>query len=258
MKEAVRLRELFQILVKRWLIIVSMMIGFGTIVAAVSLYVITPIYQSETQILVNQKNRDLEELALTLNVQNDLQLINTYNVIMKSPAILTKVIDELDLNMTTDELTKKITVTNADNSQVVNINVQDEQYAQAVEISNTLAEVFKEEIVVLMNVDNVNILSEAKLLVEPKPVKPNITLNVFIAVVFGLMIGVAVAFLLEFLDTTVKSEEDIEDFIGLPVMGFVGKFPIDLGQEAAKKEDKPKKKKTKPRSQTRRRKPSAL
>ena len=81
--------------------------------------------------------------------------------------------------------------------------------------------VFKEKIPELMSVDNVNIISEAKLSDNPIPLKPNKMQNIAIAAVFGLMLGVGLAFLFEFLDTTIKSEKDIEDVLGLPVVGVV-------------------------------------
>src|SRR5690606_4693261 len=84
-----------------------------------------------------------------------------------------------------------------------------------------VVEVFKEEVPKLMNIDNVNILSPAQYSDNPTPIKPNKMLNMAIALVIGLMIGVGLAFLLEYLDTTVKTELDVEEIIGLPIIGVV-------------------------------------
>src|SRR5690625_2830158 len=72
-----------------------------------------------------------------------------------------------------------------------------------------------------MNVDNVNVLNAAVLSANPTPVSPNLTLNVAIAFVLGGMVGVGLAFLIEYLDTTIKTEEDVERYLGLPVMGVI-------------------------------------
>ena len=127
----------------------------------------------------------------------------------------------MNLDMTTDQLTSKITVSNADQSQIVNITVQDEDPAMAVEIANTTASVFENDIQELMNVDNVTILSPAVLKENPSPVAPNPMLNMAIAAVVGLMLGVGIAFLMEYLDTTMKDQQDIEDVLGLPLLGIV-------------------------------------
>jgi capsular polysaccharide biosynthesis protein len=103
----------------------------------------------------------------------------------------------------------------------VTINVEDENPAMAVEIANTIAAVFQEDIVDIMNVDNVSVLSAAELGENPSPVAPNPTLNMAIAFVVGLMLAVGLAFLLEYLDSTLKTEEDIEERLGLPVLASI-------------------------------------
>src|SRR6185437_10047549 len=100
------------------------------------------------------------------------QLINTYNVIIKSPAILGIVKEEMNLERSVGALINQVTVNSAQNSQVVNIQVQDEDPKMAVELANKIATVFQNEIKALMNVDNVNILTPAELGANPSPVKP--------------------------------------------------------------------------------------
>ena len=219
MEETISLEEIFRTIRKRIGLIVSLTALLIVVAAIISFYVITPIYQASTQLLVNQQQTDQQIQAA--EIQTNLQLINTYNVIIKSPAILSKVIEQLDLEMTPGQLADKITVSNAQNSQVVDISVQDEQMYKAVDIANTIAQVFQQEIQTLMKVDNVNVLSAAQLPEDPAPIKPNKLLNVAIAGVMGLMLGVGLAFLLEYLDTTVKTESDVEELLDLPIIGIV-------------------------------------
>jgi len=223
-EETISLYDIFKVLKKRIVLILSITIISTLAAAIISFYVLTPIYQASTQILVNQKTSEQQTQIQTTDIQTNLQLINTYNVIIKSPVILSKVIEILDLNTTPSALSNQITVSNANNSQVVNISVQDEQAFLAVDIANTVAQVFQEEVKELMNVDNVNILSPAELPENPSPVKPNKMLNMAIALVIGLMVGVGLAFLLEYLDTTIKTEHDVEELLGLPILGFVSKI----------------------------------
>ena len=220
MEETISLQDLFKTLKKRAVLILLAMLLAVTVAGVVSFVFLTPIYQASTQILVNQQKVEQNQFN-TQDIQANLQLINTYNVIIKSPAILSKVIENLDLNTTPAALNTKITVNSAQNSQVVNVSVQDPEPYMAVDIANTTAEVFQEEIQKLMNVDNVNILSPAVLAENPSPIKPDPFLNMAIAAVVGLMLGVGIAFLLEYLDTTVKTEQDIEELLDLPILGLV-------------------------------------
>ncbi|MEH7395048.1 YveK family protein [Priestia megaterium] len=220
MEETISLRELFAVLRKRLWLIVLITIIAATVSAVISFFVLTPVYESKTQILVNQAKND-QQLYNTQTVQTNVQLINTYNDIITSPAILDKVIKELKLDKSAQTLSGQIQVTNAKDSQVAQIVVKDTSAKRATEIANTTASVFKKEVPKLMNVDNVKVLSKASFGESASPVKPQPLLNVAIAIVVGLMVGVGLSFLLEYLDNTLKTEQDIENILELPVMGVV-------------------------------------
>ena len=233
MEETISLKELAETLKKRLKLIVLITIAAALISGLISYFVLTPIYQSSTQLLVNQAKTE-QQLYNPAEVQTNLQLISTYNVIMKSPAILEKVAQNLDLDLTTEQLSSQITVSSEQDSQVVNIAVQDENPGLAADIANETAQVFQEEIVKIMNVDNVSILAPAEVGENPSPVKPQPLLNIAIAIVVGLMAGVGLAFLLDYLDNTVKSEQDIEKLLGLPVLGGVTVITETAGRPAPK------------------------
>jgi capsular polysaccharide biosynthesis protein len=232
LEETISLKELLDTLKKRlWLIVA---ITFTAVLASgiVSYFFLTPIYQASTQILVNKKSE--QALYNPSEVQTNLQLIKTYNVIIKSAAILDLVIDELDLDMTSQQLKSTITVGSEQDSQVMNISVQNADKELAVDIANTTAQVFKKEIVNHMKIDNVSILAKATDVQTQSPIKPKPPLNIAIAMVVGLMAGVGLAFLLEYFDNTVKNAQDIEKNLGMPVLGVIS--VIDENQMAARKE----------------------
>jgi capsular polysaccharide biosynthesis protein len=151
-------------------------------------------------------------------------MINTYSVIIKSPAILEKVIDDLELEQNVDQLSQKITINSQEDSQVFSLTVQDSNPSKAVEIANAVSGTFQKEIKDIMKVDNVSILAKAVVNENPTPVKPSPLLNVAIAVVVGLMAGIGLAFLLEYLDNTIKDEDDIERLLDLPLLGSIQKI----------------------------------
>lgn len=224
MEETISLQELGRTLRKRMSLIAILTILAITISGVISYVLITPIYQASTQILINQEKVDATAVN-PATIQSDLQLINTYNVIIKSPAILEKVVKVLDLPTNANELNGQITVNSEQSSQVVNITVQDKSPKNAVDIANSVASIFQEEVKVLMNVDNVNVLAAAQLPVNPSPIKPNPMLNMAIAAVVGLMLGGGIAFLLEHLDTSIKTEQDVEDSLGFPILGLISPIP---------------------------------
>lgn len=223
MEETISLQDIFETIKKRTRLILFITLLAALISAIVSYFFITPIYQASTQILVNQSKSE-QALYNNNEIQANLQLIDTYNVIIKSPAILDKVNKELKLGLSNEQLNGKISVNNEQNSQVVNITVQDPKPEQAAKIANKTAEVFQEEIVNIMNVDNVKILSEARVSEQQSPIKPKPVLNIAIALIAGLMMSVGLVFLIDYFDNTIKTEEDIEKVLQLPVLGMVSNF----------------------------------
>ncbi|MFD0767732.1 YveK family protein [Bacillus sp. CGMCC 1.60114] len=228
MEETISLKELFHILRKRLAMILSITFGAAIISAVVSFFLITPIYQTSTQILVNQKKQEGAAIQAG-EVQTNIQLTNTYKVIIKSPIILDQVKEKLNLDMTTQALTQEIDVANEKDSQVISITVKEKDPKLARDIANTTAEVFKGEVAKIMNADNVTVLSKAEIVKHQSPIKPRPTINIAIAFVVGFIASIGLAFLLEYLDNTVKKEEDIEALLGLPVLGIVAHMDEEEG-----------------------------
>ncbi|MBJ7996859.1 Wzz/FepE/Etk N-terminal domain-containing protein [Bacillus mycoides] len=223
MEETISLKELFHILKKRLAMILVIAFGAAIVSAIISFFFMTPIYQSSTQILVNQKKQE-GALFQAGEIQTNIQLTNTYKVILKSPVILDQVREKLNMDITSKELNQKITVENEKDSQVILVSVQDKNPVLAKDIANTLAEVFKNDAVKIMNVDNITILSKAELIEKAAPIKPKPFVNIAITILAGILLGAGLAFLLEYLDNTVKKEEDVENLLGLPVLGIVARM----------------------------------
>ncbi|TDL32623.1 capsular biosynthesis protein [Jeotgalibacillus sp. S-D1] len=238
MEETISLKELFNTLKKRMLLIIMIALIAVSASAVVSYFFITPVYQSSTQLLVNQERTEQPNLNVS-DIQANLELINTYNVIIKSPVILDKVSEQMNGKFSAAQLNEKITVQTESESQVVNVSVQDPDPHVAADIANSTAAVFQEDIVELMNVDNVSILAPAEVKSSQAPVSPQPILNMAIALVVGLMIGVGLAFLLEYLDNTIKTEQDIEKTLDLPLLGVIGNITSIVEEDP-----KPKKSRT--------------
>ncbi|MDQ0160442.1 YveK family protein [Alkalibacillus salilacus] len=231
MEETISLQEIWQTLKKRLklIILITVLAILASIIA--TMFFMTPQYEADSQFIVAQSENNQNQQITQGDIQTNVELINTYNVIIQSPAVLTDVIDELGLDLSAGALSNRISVNNANSSQVVNVAVTGSDHEEAVNIANTTVSVFMDKVPEYMNVDNVSVLSEAVHETNPSPISPNLTLNLAIAMVLGVMIGVGVAFILEYLDTTIKTEDDIENTLGLPTMGLISTFEFDEGNE---------------------------
>jgi capsular polysaccharide biosynthesis protein len=226
MEETISLQDIFKTIKKRLVMIIVITLAATMVSALVTYFFITPQYEASTQILVNQASDAQSQYNLN-QIQTNVQYINTYSVIIESPTVLKSVIDKLNLDMTTNDLKNILTVNSEQNSQVFTVAVQDADPTQAVKIANTIASVFKDKVPKLMNVNNVSILSKAQLSNDASPVSPKPKLNMAIAFVVGLMVSIGIAFLLEYLDNTVKTEEDIESFLELPFLGAIAETKFE-------------------------------
>ncbi|MDZ5710903.1 YveK family protein [Jeotgalibacillus haloalkalitolerans] len=220
MRNPVSLKELVLFIKKRALLLISLTLLFGGAAYLITTYFMTPMYQTSTQLLINEEKSDQPYVNVS-EIQANLQLINTYNVIIKSPVILEQVVEAMNSEVTVAELNEKITVQNVQDSQVVNLIVTDVDPVRAARIANQTAQVFQNDISELMNVDNVNILSPAIVTGNEKPVSPDLYLNTAAGSLTGFVIGFIITLLLEYFNNTVKDEQHLSEILSIPILGTV-------------------------------------
>lgn len=217
------LKDYLAIIRKRLLMIIAIAVVASSTTAIYSYYFVDPVYQASTKLIVNKKNELADQLDIN-SVNLNLRLIDTYKEIIKTTAIMDKVTAEHpEFSMTSEQLIEKIKVSSVNNTQVMTLSVRDGDYEKAVHVVNAVAKVFVEEIPSLMSVDNVSILNSAKMDHPPAPVAPNPELNIAICLIVSLMLGVGIAFLLEYLDDTIKTEQDVREVLGLPTIAMIPK-----------------------------------
>ncbi len=200
------LKEVFLILKRYvWIIVlITILSTSGGAFYSASTY--SPLYQSTARIIIGA----------------DSTFITTLKVIIQDSTVLEKVIQKLELPYSSEYLSGKISVGSIDNSQVVTISVVDPDPGQAATIANTVAETYKEEIPKIMDFKDVRLLSEAKEI--PIPINEDQNRTIMIAFVGGIVIGIGLAFLLDSLNNSIRKEHEVEELLGIPVLGSVDKM----------------------------------
>ncbi len=183
-------------------------------------YIQVPKYKSETTLLLSLKNKESNvynqnELALNQN------LIATYTEIVKSKKVLNQVIDDLDLKLTIEELTKMISVTSEKNTLLITIAVSSLNKNQSMMIANHTAKIFIKEIETLLSLENIGIIDKATVADEAYNVKP--AQQIILSTTVGMALSIVILLVFYVLDTTVKNEEQIEKETSLPVIGAIPK-----------------------------------
>ena len=162
-----------------------------------------PLYQSSTRIII----------------EAGADKMKTLQVIIKDSTILEKVIEELQLPISPESLAGAITVTSIENSEVVSISTVYPDPELAAMIANTTASVFKEEIPKITGFKDVRYLSEAK--VNGYPINMDRLSATIKAGMAGFLISIGLVFLLNAFDYRLRKDQEIEEFIGYPVIGRI-------------------------------------
>jgi capsular polysaccharide biosynthesis protein len=230
MEEEFDLLQYWKMIKKHWLMIVAIPLIAAVISGLVSFFVIKPVYQASTTLIVGKKSSDLPVQQAGQILDYDVllanqQLAKTYGAIAKSRTVEDNVITELNLPITNEMLDRKISVVPVKDTEILAITVEDTNPEQAAQIANAMANQFSKAVIDIKKVDSVSIVDKA---IAPKnPIKPKKILNVLIAFVVGLMVSVGLTFLLEYLDNTIKTTRDAECILGLPVLGMIPRYEMD-------------------------------
>lgn len=222
--EEINLKDLFGYFLKKVpiiLLVTSLFLAVGIIY---TLVIKTPLYKGDTTlILVKQENG--YDAPTSSQTQSDIllnqKLVTTYSELIKSRKVLNQVIGILKLDSTSSELSKKISVSSVKDTEIIKISVSDENAKDASKIANTIAEVFKYEVMDIYNLQNVTIIDKAE--VQDSPYNIEVMKSAVIFFALGFMLSVGVIFVIYYFDTSIKSSEEIENRLGVPVIGNVPK-----------------------------------
>ncbi|UTH13604.1 YveK family protein [Macrococcus equipercicus] len=223
MEEVIDLKEVLHILKRNLKWIIGLAVTLALLAFLYSAFLKTPIYQSESQVIINQKGKDTN-VYNPGEVQTNLQLINTYSQMVNSKVVRQKVVDNLKIDAKEEDLADRITVTSEADSQLMKINVSGPHTKQNARIANELATVTQKEVKRVMGVDNLSVFSKADTNEKQSPVKPKPLQNAVIAGLLGAILGTAIGFLKKLLDNRMNTEEKIEQYLGLPTLGKIYKI----------------------------------
>ncbi len=229
------LLDLFYLLRSRlWIILLSGIL-LASAVGLISSFLITPKYTSTTKLYILTKSTSITSLA---DIQLGTQLTQDYMVLVKSRPVVTKVIENLELEMSYKEMLGIITVSNTSNTRILEIEAEYPDALMAKEIVDEFAKVSVSQIAKIMDTQEPTIVEEG--FASMIPSSPNIRKNIIIGALIGVIAAAGVIIVLHLMDDTIKSAEDLEKYLGISTLGLI---PIEAGGEKRTEMDKKKRKK---------------
>lgn len=196
-----------------------MMIGLITLLAAVigfttSRFLITPQYESTSQLYVLSKSTSLTSLA---DIQMGTSLTNDYLVVVTGRPVLEQVAQDLNLEMEYNQLKEIVSVSNPTNSRILNITVKHPDPYTAKAIADEIADVSAKFIAQKMDQDPPTVIQYGY--ADGKPVSPSIGKNTLIGGLLGFLLAASIVIVTYLLDDSIMNAEDVEKKLGVNVLG---------------------------------------
>ena len=215
--EEIDLTELFDYFLKRALYIVIAAIVCLILGLTYTLFLKEPKYKSDVNVII--VNKELQATSLQSDLAANQKLAATYRELVESRRILNQVIDNLQLNYTIGELQDMISVENVNETEIIKITVSSADAKEAKKIADETAEIFQDEVKDIYNLENVSIVDNAVLAKTPYNI--NIVKESVIYIALGMVLSCGVIFVIYYFDNTIKSIDQVEKRLGVPVIGTV-------------------------------------
>jgi len=214
------LRDIFHIIRKRMKMIILITLACTLVSAVVSFYLIKPTYEANTSIIVGKpQGTDVSQTEYN-DVLLYQKLIQTYQEIATSRIVADQTANILGNAYTAEEIQKAVTVTPQTDTQILDIKAKNGDPVEAAKMSSAVSKAFIEQSkTVFPTGGDIQVMDTA--IVPVSPVSPNKKMNIAIAFLIGLMGSMGLAFVLEMMDRTIKTEDEVERYIGAPIIGMI-------------------------------------
>ena len=236
--EELDLKELFQIFWNKKIQIILIVAIFMVIGVIYSIGFVTPMYESYTTLLIvkgeseGTQQTTTSDSITTTDLTLNSKLVSTYRELIRSKDVLRQVISNLNINVNEDDIRNNITVTSVEETELIEITVQNEDPTYAAKIANEIAKVFTEKVAEIYKINNVHIIDEAE--IENTPSNINHVKDVVIFTAIGLIIAVMYVLIANMLDTTIKTAEDVEKLFKVPVLANIPLYNFENGKGGKK------------------------
>ena len=214
------------------------------IMFAYTSFLVTPLYSASSMMYVMPDNSNSMNSSTLSDMQVGQQLTSDYSSMIKSRSFMEDVIKKLNLTIDYQQLLGKVEVTNPTSSRILQVTVNDPNPQTAADIANEMASVAESKLKEITGMQAIKIYEEAA--VPDRPSSPSLKKNCALGLLAGLVLARAVVTILYLLDDTIKTEDDIEKYLGMTTLAVL---PYN-GRKQQRQAQKHKKQRAKQERQT--------
>lgn len=214
------------------------------IMFAYTSFLVTPLYSASSMMYVMPDNSNSMNSSTLSDMQVGQQLTSDYSNMIKSRSFMEDVIKKLNLTIDYQQLLEKVEVTNPTSSRILQVTVNDPNPQTAADIANEMASVAESKLKEITGMQAIKIYEEAA--VPDRPSSPSLKKNCALGILAGIVLAMAVITILYLLDDTIKTEDDIEKYLGMTTLAVL---PYN-GRKQQRQAQKHKKQRAKQEKQT--------
>ncbi|MDK0937325.1 YveK family protein [Clostridium perfringens] len=221
-ENTISLQEIAYALKKRWKIIALITIAATLVSAILSFFVIKPQYEAKAKLFIGKQETQENNAYNNSDVMMYQQLMKTYAELVKTSDLVTKAVKSANLDYNQDEIKgilNNLTANPSADTQILDLSFKGGNPKDVLKVTEAITDEFISESKELIPNGNVQVIQKPEL--PEYPISPNKKLNILIAFALGIMFGVGVVLVLEYLDNTFKSREELEKTLDLPIIGAI-------------------------------------
>ena len=223
-EQVISISEIIDAVKKRWKII-ALCTLIATLVSGIfSFFIISPTYEASTKVFIGKEESSVENYNYN-DITMYQKLLKTYSELIKTKDLINRSITNSEYELDVEDVLNNVSVTTVADTQMIQIAYK----STSPNIAKNMLENITNEFITTAQelVPNGNVRDLETVELPEEPVAPNKKMNIAIAFILGMMVGLGIVFLLEYLDNTYKNKEQLEKDLDIPVLGVIPMSDLD-------------------------------
>ncbi|WP_302632293.1 YveK family protein [uncultured Clostridium sp.] len=217
-EQVISISEIIDAVKKRWKII-ALCTLIATLVSGIfTFFIIAPTYEASTKVFIGKEESSVENYNYN-DITMYQKLLKTYSELIKTKDLINRSITNSEYELEVEDVLNNVSVTTVADTQMIQIAYKSTSPNIAKNMLENITNEFITTAQELVPNGNVRVLETVEL--PEEPVAPNKKMNIAIAFILGMMVGLGIVFLLEYLDNTYKNKEQLEKDLDIPVLGVI-------------------------------------
>ncbi|WP_302652637.1 YveK family protein [uncultured Clostridium sp.] len=217
-EQVISISEIIDAVKKRWKIIALCTLIATLLSGIFSFFIIAPTYEASTKVFIGKEESSVENYNYN-DITMYQKLLKTYSELIKTKDLINRSITNSEYELEVEDVLNNVSVTTVADTQMIQIAYKSTSPNIAKNMLENITNEFITTSQELVPNGNVRVLETVEL--PEEPVAPNKKMNIAIAFILGMMVGLGIVFLLEYLDNTYKNKEQLEKDLDIPVLGVI-------------------------------------